>query len=73
VIPFQALARNVGTCRFDGKGETRRGGPPEGKSPDARHRGGAVRSSEEAVERPRSEGTASSSRAYGPTRKGRST
>ncbi len=43
----QALGWNLGTCRLDGKGETQVGGPHEGESTDARHRGGVTRSSEE--------------------------
>jgi hypothetical protein len=42
-----ALARNVGTCRLDGKGEIQAGGPREGESTDARHRGGVTRSRKE--------------------------
>ena len=48
VIPSQALSGNVGTCRLDVKGEFRRSGPSEEESTDARHRGGAARSSVEA-------------------------
>jgi hypothetical protein len=44
VTPMQALARNVRTCRLDAKGPVRAGGPGESDDPDARHRGGAVRS-----------------------------
>ena len=40
----QALARNVGTCRPDAKGEAQVGCPHESKSTDAGHRGGAARS-----------------------------
>jgi hypothetical protein len=43
----QALARNVGTCRPDAKGDIQAGGPCEDKSTDAGHRGGATRSSGE--------------------------
>lgn len=71
MIPTQALVGNVGTCRLDAKGENRRSSPPKVKSTDARHRGGATRSSGEAAERPLSEGVASSSRAHRSTRKGR--
>jgi len=71
VIPTQALVGNVGTCRLDAKGENRRSSPLKVKSTDARHRGGAARSSDEAVERPSSEGAASSSRAHRSTRVGR--
>src|SRR5215470_13117457 len=41
----RALARNVGTCRPDAKGEVQIGGPHEDESTDAGHRGGAARSS----------------------------
>ena len=40
----QALAWNVGTWRLDAKGEVQVGGPYEGESTDAGHRGGAIRS-----------------------------
>ena len=43
----QALARNVGTCRPDVKGEIQAGGPCEDESTDAGHRDGAIRSSDE--------------------------
>ena len=43
----RALARNVGTCRLDAKGEVQMGGPHEDESTDAGHRGGAARSSDE--------------------------
>src|SRR6516164_8148301 len=43
----RALARNVGTCRPDAKGEVQMGGPHEDESTDAGHRGGAARSSDE--------------------------
>ena len=43
----QALVWNVGTCRSDDKGETQVGGPHEGESTDAGHRGGITRSSDE--------------------------
>jgi hypothetical protein len=39
-----ALARNVGTCRPDAKGEVQAGGPREDESTEAGHRGGATRS-----------------------------
>ena len=39
--------RNVGTCRPDAKGEIQAGGPREGQSTDAGHRGGAARSRDE--------------------------
>ena len=47
VTPDQALVRNVGTCRRDAKGTAQVGGPGEDHSTDARHRGGAARSSDE--------------------------
>jgi len=47
VTPDQALVRNVGTCRRDAKGTVQVGGPGEDHNPDARHRGGAARSSDE--------------------------
>jgi len=72
VSSFQALMGNVGTCGFDVKGEIRRGSPPKEKSTDARHRGGAARSSDEAIERSSSKGAASSGRGRASTRKGRS-
>lgn len=72
MILFQAFAGNVGTCRLDDKGEIRRSRPPKEKSTDARHRGGAARSSDEAVERSWSKGAASSSRIDMSTRPGRS-
>lgn len=72
MILFQALVGNVGTCRFDAKGEIRKSSPLKEKSTDAKHRGGAARSSEEATERSWSKGAASSSRMDMPTRKGRS-
>lgn len=71
MILFQALAGNVGTCRFDVKGEIRRSSPPKEKSTDAKHRGGAARSSNEAAERPWSKGAVSSSRIDMSTQKGR--
>ena len=43
----QAPVGNVGTCRPDGKGETQVGGPHEGESTEAGHRGGVTRRSEE--------------------------
>jgi hypothetical protein len=43
----RALARNVGTCRLDGKGAIQTGGPREDRSTDAGHRGGAARISDE--------------------------
>jgi hypothetical protein len=69
---FQAFVGNVGTCRFDAKGEIRRSSPPKEKSTDAKHRGGAARSSDETVERPWSKGAASSRRIDMSTRKGKS-
>jgi hypothetical protein len=71
MIPSQALVRNVGTCRPDGKGERQAGSPREPKSTDAGHRGGAARSSVEAPERAWSKGAASSGRPCGSTRVGR--
>src|SRR4051812_50180996 len=38
----QALARNVGTCRPDVKGDIQAGGPCEDQSTAAGHRGGAT-------------------------------
>ena len=69
--PFQALVGNVGTCRLGVKGEIRRGSPPKEKSTDARHRGGAARSSVDAAERPRSKGAALFNPEHGSTREGR--
>ena len=43
----QAPVWNVGTCRPDDKGETQVRGPHEGESPEAGHRGGITRSSDE--------------------------
>lgn len=43
----QAFVWNAGTCRSDAKEEARVGGPYEGESTDAEHRGGAARSSVE--------------------------
>ena len=40
----QASVWNAGTCRPDAKGEIQIGGPYEGESTDAGHRGGATRS-----------------------------
>ena len=57
----QALIRNVRTCRSDGKGRTQVEGLHKRASTDAEHRGGAVRSSEEARESVQSQGTALSS------------
>ena len=68
---FQALVGNVGTCRFDDKGEIRMGSPLKEKSTEAKHRGGAVRSSDEAIEKLWSKGAASFSRNYGSTQAGR--
>ena len=72
MISSQALVGNVGTCRLDAKGEIRTGSPRKEKSTDARHRGGAARSSNDAVERSRSKGAASFGRSLWPTRAGRS-
>ena len=69
---FQALVGNVGTCRLDVKGEFQRSCTPKEESTNARHRGGAARSSDEAIERTLSKGAALSSRIDMPTRKGRS-
>ena len=44
---IQASMWNAGTCRPDVKGEIQIGGPYEGESTDAGHRGGATRSSDE--------------------------
>ena len=43
----RALARNVGTCRPDAKGEVQMGGPHEDESTEAGHRGGAACNSDE--------------------------
>ena len=72
MILFQALAGNVGTCRFDAKGEIRRSSPPKEKSTNAKHRDGVARSSVEAAERLWSKGAASSGRIDMSTREGRS-
>lgn len=47
VILIQAWIRNVGTCRFDVKGEAQAGSPRKRLSTDAEHRDGAARSREE--------------------------
>ncbi len=47
VNPDQALLWNVGTCRPDVKGDARAGGPREGQSTEAGHRGGAARRRDE--------------------------
>jgi hypothetical protein len=47
VTLFQALVRNVGTCRSDAKGEAQANGLREGESTDAGHRGGVARSRDE--------------------------
>lgn len=47
VNPDQALVWNVRTCRRDAKGEIQAGRPGEEQASDARHRGGAARSSDE--------------------------
>src|SRR5271166_218103 len=44
VTLIQASMWNAGTCRPDVKGEIQIGGPYEGGSTDAGHRGGATRS-----------------------------
>lgn len=72
MILFQALIGNVGTCRFDAKGEIRKSSPLKEESTNAKHRGGAARSSDEAVERSWSKGAASFSLICRSTRKGRS-
>jgi hypothetical protein len=72
VSPFQALMGNVGTCRFDDKGEIRMGSAREEKSTDARHRDGVARSSVEAAERSGSEGATLSGSVCMPTGNGRS-
>lgn len=43
-----ALVRNMGTCRCDVKGETQVSDPHQCESTDAQHRGGRLRSSDEA-------------------------
>jgi hypothetical protein len=43
----QALSRNVGTCRFDAKGESRAGDPRQALSTEAKHRGRTARSRDE--------------------------
>jgi len=72
VIPFQALTGNVGTCRFNGKGEIRKSCPLKEKRTEVRHRDGAARSSGEAVERLWSKGAALSRPMNVSTRMGRS-
>ena len=47
VNPEQALLWNAGTCRSADKGEAQAGDPCKGKSTDAEHRDGAVRSRDE--------------------------
>src|SRR5271154_6711597 len=49
VTLIRASMWNAGTCRPDVKGEIQIGGPYEGESTDAGHRGGATRSSEDAM------------------------
>ena len=44
VTLLQAFMWNAGTCRPNAKGEIQVGGPYEGESTDAGHRGGAIRS-----------------------------
>ena len=68
---FQALVGNVGTCRFDDKGEIRRSRPPKEKSTEAKHRDGAACSSYETIEKSWSKGAASFSRCHGSTQVGR--
>ncbi len=72
MILFQAQAGNVGTCRFDAKGEIQVSGPHEEKSTEAKHRDGAARSSNEAFESTLSKGAASFIWAFRSTRRGRS-
>jgi hypothetical protein len=72
VILSQALSGNVGTCRLDAKGDVRGSSPSEDKSTDARHRGGAARSSVDVSERILSKGAASFCRVCVPTCLGRS-
>jgi len=52
VTLIQAFVWNVGTCRLDEKRDVQ-GRNPEGQRIDARHRDGAIRSSEELGESPR--------------------
>ena len=47
VILIQAWLRNVGTCRFDVKGEAQAGGPRKRLSTEAEHRDGVARSRDE--------------------------
>jgi len=47
VTLFQALVRNVGTCRPDAKGEAQANSLREGESTDAGHRGGVACSRDE--------------------------
>ena len=47
VILIQAWLRNVGTCRFDVKGEAQAGSPRKRRSTDAEHRDGVARSRDE--------------------------
>ena len=49
VSPYQASVRNLGTCRPDVKGEIQTGSTCEDESTDAGHRGGMIRSSDEAL------------------------
>jgi hypothetical protein len=44
---IEASVWNVGTCRFDVKGEIQGGGPTKDESTDAKHRGGLPRISDE--------------------------
>lgn len=68
----QARIRNVRTCRSDEKGRAQADGLRKRASTDAEHRGGAVRSSEEARESRWSEGAALSSWWNRSTARGRS-
>jgi hypothetical protein len=47
-VCFWLKCGTAGTCHFDAKGDTQRV-KPEGKSPDAKYRGGKVRSSDEVL------------------------
>ncbi len=47
VNPDQALVWNVRTCRHDAKVEIQVGSPGKDQAPDAWHRGGAARTSDE--------------------------
>jgi hypothetical protein len=47
-VCFWLKCGTAGTCHFDAKGDTQRV-KPEGKSTDAKYRGGKVRSSDEVL------------------------